>query len=113
MAQCVLVGHSLGGYVALEFAATRRHSLAGLGLFHSHPFPDNEARIAIRKRGIEMLRSGKRDLYVAQLFPNLFAPAFSLKHPDVVNAMIARGKEQPAEGIIAALEAMIWRVDHQ
>jgi len=111
--RCVLVGHSLGGYVALEFAARFGDGLAGLGLFHSHPFPDDDARKNARMRGIEMLRSGKRDLYVAQLFPNLFAPAYAQAHPEIVQAMIEKGKQQPAEGIVGALQAMMGRADHQ
>lgn len=113
IAQCVLIGHSLGGYVALAFAARWGDRLAGLGLFHSHPFPDTEERKTARMRGVEMLRSGKRDLYVSQLFPNLFAPAYAQAYPEVVQAVIDRGKQQPVEGIIAALQAMIHREDHQ
>ncbi len=111
--RCVLVGHSLGGYVALEFASCYGHRIAGLGLFHSHPFPDDDARKDARLRGIETLRSGKRDLYVAQLFPNLFAPAFAQAHPETVQAMVEKGKKQPAEGIMAALQAMMAREDRQ
>jgi pimeloyl-ACP methyl ester carboxylesterase len=86
--------------------------LAGLGLFHSHPFADTPERIENRRRGIAMLESGKKDLYVAQMFPNLFAPAFAAAHPEIVDAMIMRGRQQPAEGIIDALNGMIDRLDH-
>ena len=111
--RCVLIGHSLGGYVALEFAARHGERLAGFGLFHAHPFADDETRKAARMRGIDMLRAGKRDMYVSQLFPNLFAPAFAQAHPEVVQRLITQGKKQPAEGIIAALQAMMSRPDHQ
>ncbi|MGY2134953.1 alpha/beta fold hydrolase [Hymenobacter sp. HD11105] len=37
-----LVGHSLGGYVALAFAEQYPGLVAGLGLFHSSALPDNE-----------------------------------------------------------------------
>jgi pimeloyl-ACP methyl ester carboxylesterase len=111
--KCVLVGHSMGGYAALEFAARWPERLAGLGLFHSHPYADPPERLAARLRGIEMLRSGKKDLYVTQLFPGLFAPAFAEAHPEVVNALIFNGKKQSADAIIAALEGMMHRRDHQ
>jgi pimeloyl-ACP methyl ester carboxylesterase len=111
--RCVLVGHSLGGYVALAFAAHWGDKLAGMGLFHSHPFPDNEERKMARMRGVEMLRSGKRDLYVAQLFPNLFSPAFVQAHPEVLGLLIAKGKKQDPEGIAAGLLAMRSREDRQ
>lgn len=109
----IIVGHSLGGYVALAFAQHYGHRLAGIGLFHSHPFPDNEERKTARTRGMEMVLSGKRDLYVAQLFPNLFTPDFAHKHPHVIAALIERGKKQSPEGIAAALQAMKSRHDQQ
>jgi len=111
--KCVLVGHSMGGYTALAFAEKHPERLAGLGLFHSHPFEDTPEGIANRRRGIEMLQSGKRDLYVAQLFPSLFPPAFVKAHPEVINALIDTGKRQSAEGIVAALEGMIARQNHE
>lgn len=110
---CVLVGHSMGGYAALEFASRWPERLAGLGLFHSHPFEDSEERKTARRRGIETLQAGKRDLYVAQLFPNLFATNFLEKNPATLNELISNGKKQSPEGIAAALQAMLNRRDHQ
>lgn len=110
--QCILHGHSMGGYAALEFAAQYPERLAGLGLFHSHPYEDQPATRDKRMRGIEMLRSGKRDLYVAQLFPGLFAPAFAEEHAQIVQKLVETGQKQPAEAIIAALESMLGRRDH-
>ncbi len=110
--QCVLHGHSLGGYVALEFAAHYPERLVGLGLFHSHPYADQPATREKRLRGIEMLRNGKRDLYVAQLFPGLFTPTFAEAHPHIVEKLVEHGQKQPAEAIIAALEIMLGRRDH-
>lgn len=110
--KCVLTGHSMGGYAALEFAEKYPERLAGLGLFHSHPFEDSDERIAARRRGIEMLQSGKRDLYVAQLFPGLFAEAFAKANPEIIDTLIDKGKRHAAESIIDALESMIGRKDH-
>ena len=111
--KCVLVGHSMGGYAALEFAEKYPERLAGLGLFHSHPFEDTPARKEARRRGIEMLQAGKRDLYVAQLFPGLFAEAFTKANPELIDALIDKGKRQSAKGIAAALEGMIARKNHE
>lgn len=109
--RCVLVGHSLGGYTALAFAEKYGDRLAGLGLFHSHPFADSEAQREKRRQGIGLLRGGKKDQFVAQLFPGLFPPGYAEKHPDLIEKLIVRGQRNPAEGIAAALEGMMERPD--
>jgi pimeloyl-ACP methyl ester carboxylesterase len=111
LSKAVLVGHSMGGYAALAFAAKYPERLAGLGLFHSHPFADPPERQEIRRRGIEQVLGGKKDLYVGQLIPGLFTPAYADAHPEVVRRLIRRGRKNEAEGIAAALQAMIDRPD--
>ncbi len=111
--RCVLVGHSLGGYVALAFAGLYPERLAGIGLVHSHPFEDTPERLEARERAIQMIRSGKKDLYVSQLFPGLFSPEFLSGMPGIVGDVIENGKKQTAEGIINALVSMMERTDHQ
>lgn len=108
----VLVGHSMGGYVALELAASRPERLLGLGLVHAHPFTDAPERIAHRQRGIAVLQEEKKDLYVSQLYGGLFAPNFIQSQPEVVNNMIAMGKRQSTEGLITAVQGMIERKEH-
>src|SRR3954469_1613926 len=39
--RCILLGHSMGGYIALAFAEKFRKKLAGFGLVHSTAFGDN------------------------------------------------------------------------
>lgn len=112
IARCVLAGHSMGGYVALEFAAQHPERLAGLGLVHAHPFADTPERRENRRRGIQMVHARKKHLYVAQLFPGLFAPAFAQAHPKTVDALIRNGRRQPVAGIVAALKSMMNRADH-
>ncbi len=111
--QAILIGHSLGGYAALAFARAYPERLAGLGLFHSHPFADPEDRKEVRRRGIETLQAGKKDLYVTQLFPGLFTPEFGKAHPEIIQKLIENAKKHPVEGIIGALQIMIDRPDTQ
>jgi Predicted hydrolases or acyltransferases (alpha/beta hydrolase superfamily) len=60
--KCVLVGHSMGGYVALTFAKNFSERLAGLCLFHSTPNPDSDEKRASREREIELVKGGKIEL---------------------------------------------------
>ena len=41
---CVLLGHSMGGYIALAFAAKYEDMPAGLGLVHSTAYADSEEK---------------------------------------------------------------------
>lgn len=112
IAQCCLVGHSLGGYTALAFAAQYAPRLLGLGLVHSHPFTDTEAARESRRQGITLLEGGKKDLYVKQLFDRLFTKEFATKRADVVAELVAQGVLGPAQGMIDALNAMMMREAH-
>lgn len=109
--QCILIGHSMGGYTALAFAEQWPERVAGVGLFHSHPFADTLVQQQNRDRGVELIESGKKDLYVAQLFPNLFSTEFKRLQPGWLENRISNGQTQSAEGIVAALKSMRNRPD--
>ncbi|HTG56780.1 MAG TPA: alpha/beta fold hydrolase, partial [Niabella sp.] len=44
--QAAVIGHSLGGYIALAFAEKYPELLSGLGLFHSTAIADNDEKKA-------------------------------------------------------------------
>lgn len=111
ISRCVLVGHSMGGYSALAFAGLYPERLCGMGLFHSHPFADTDEQQENRRRGLEMIDGGKKDLYVAQLFPKLFSVEYAEKMPETLNALIQNGQLQSPEGIKLALAGMQQRPD--
>ena len=41
--QCVMIGHSMGGYITLAFADKYPAQLQSFGLFHSSAYPDDGA----------------------------------------------------------------------
>jgi pimeloyl-ACP methyl ester carboxylesterase len=51
-----IVGHSLGGYVALAMAAAAPDDFAGLVLFHSSPFADSPERRNVRDQVIASVK---------------------------------------------------------
>jgi len=68
----VLVGHSLGGYVALAVAEKIPALTEGLVLFHSTPYADTEDRKALRDKTIGFVRENGVDAFSRLLIPNLF-----------------------------------------
>ncbi|MCX6246124.1 MAG: alpha/beta fold hydrolase [Bacteroidetes bacterium] len=103
--KCVMVGHSMGGYVALSFAAKYPEMLKGLCLFHSHPFPDSPADKTNRNRTVKIVEQDSFR-FVAGFIPSLFPEGSRKKYAKKIAGLVKRAKEIPKEGIIAALEGM-------
>jgi len=75
-----LVGHSLGGYVALSIAEQAQNKISGLCLFHSTPYPDNDDRKSNRNRVIEFVKKNGADPFIDTYVPGLF---YDKKHPAI------------------------------
>ena len=101
----VLVGHSMGGYVALAFAELFPKNLSGLCLFHSTAMPDSEEKKKDRDRVAEIVRKDHKQ-FVSELIPKLFAPEnlSLLKNEVAKSKQIAMNTSK--EGIVAALKGM-------
>ncbi len=106
--KCVLVGHSLGGYVGLAVAELYPERLLGLCLFHSTAFEDSPERKEGRNNAIANIQQNGVEIFVRALIPSLFSP--SQKEKDHVkrsiNLLIENAKNSPTENIIDTLKAM-------
>ncbi|WMJ71763.1 alpha/beta hydrolase [Cytophagaceae bacterium ABcell3] len=107
--QCVMAGHSMGGYVALAFAEKYPETLKGICLFHSSAFADTNEKKEARNKTISFIKK-----HGVNAFADSFvAPLFSLdnrKEPYVteVNKMV---KNTAPQSIMAAAAAMRDRPD--
>ncbi len=106
-----LIGHSLGGYVTLAFLELFPEKLLGFSLFHSHPFADSPETIKKRKREIELIREGKKDLICQVNIPNSFANGNLKKFEVEIDKAKQIAVKTPNEGIIATLGGMMQRPD--
>ena len=113
ISRCLLVGHSMGGYVALEFAKQFPKKISGLVLFHSQCYADSMSKIESRKRNIDFIRKNGAIHFVKQLIPNLFASRFGSKSSLTISKLILWASYYHEDGIINALEAMIHRGENQ
>jgi pimeloyl-ACP methyl ester carboxylesterase len=103
--KCVMIGHSMGGYVTLVFALKYPEMLKGLCLFHSHPFPDSPEDRKNRDRTINVVKQDKFG-FVASFIPALFPEGSRRKFGEEIKMLVKHAAEIPKEGIIAALEGM-------
>jgi pimeloyl-ACP methyl ester carboxylesterase len=111
ISRCILVGHSLGGYVAAAIAEFYPTLLSGLGMFHSHPFADAPDKKESRRKAIEFINKNGHVLYVKQLIPSLFADLFVTSNEFLMNSLIYKAVNYSPEAITGAHEAMLNRPD--
>ena len=104
----VVVGHSMGGYVAIAFAELFTENLRGLCLFHSTTYADNEEKKVDRTRGIAAVKKHPAQ-YLKAFSTNLFADAND-SHIKRLQEIISTSKPR---GIIAALEGMKMRPNRE
>jgi pimeloyl-ACP methyl ester carboxylesterase len=104
-----MAGHSLGGYVALAYLELYPEHLTGYCLFHSQPFPDTPAALDKRRREIEIVKMGKKNL----MYPDNVIRMFAASNLEKFAAELQRSKDIaskiPGEGIIAVLKGMMVR----
>ncbi|HEY6162921.1 MAG TPA: alpha/beta hydrolase [Bacteroidia bacterium] len=108
----VVVGHSMGGYVALAFAELFPKYVSGICLFHSSAIADSEEKKKDRLRGVEIVKKDQRH-YVSGLIDKLFAPGNIPAFQKEIEALKEIAYRTPAAGIINALLGMKDRPDRQ
>jgi pimeloyl-ACP methyl ester carboxylesterase len=107
----VVIGHSMGGYIALAFAEKYPELTAGLGLFHSTAYADNPEKKIARQRSIQFIRNHGSYEFLQQSLPNLFSESFRMHNRGLVNEMIAQYSEFDKESLIIYYEKMMARPD--
>lgn len=72
ISSCVMIGHSMGGYVTLAFAKLYPKILTGIGLLHSTANADNDERKTKRNQAIELIPKTGAKTYLNAFIPPLF-----------------------------------------
>lgn len=111
--ECVLIGHSMGGYVSLAYAEKHPKLLKGLGLFHSTSFPDDAEKKKKRNATIKLVLEKGTKALAKILTPSLFSSKSKKKLADQVNFWTKIAAETPAETIIGVTKAMRDRKDRR
>ena len=107
----VLIGHSLGGYVALAYAERHPARLLGLGLFHSTAYADSDEKRTTRERAVAFIEKHGVAPYVAELVPPLFAPSQRGRLQPQMEEVMQVGRQTDPAAATAALYAMRNRPD--
>ncbi len=111
VSKCCVVGHSMGGYVALALAAKHPEVLSGLVLFSSTPNADSPEKRADREREIALVESGKKELLSHTSPGKGFAPENRRRFADEIEDLSELVMLTEDEGITALLRGMEIRSD--
>lgn len=104
---CIVIGHSLGGYVTLEMAQQQPQFIKAFGLFHSTAYPDSEEKKISRNKVIEFVTKNGVALFTESFIPPLFYDQSNKQIPAVVKLASAT----PLTTLISYVKAMRDRPD--
>lgn len=107
----IVIGHSLGGYIALALLELMGSKLKAIGLFHSTAFPDDQEKKEMRDRTVIFLMKNGVDKFVTTFVPQLFPEAKRDELQIQIDLAIEQAKESTLDGLIAFTRAMRDRKD--
>lgn len=107
-----LLGHSMGGYVALAFAEKYSQRLKSLSLFFSTYFEDDAAKKNVRQKSLRVIQDNYQTFANAGI-PNLFG----INERDQLRDKIELAKQiaytANVDGVLASQTGMIARPDRR
>ena len=110
--ECVIIGHSMGGYVTLAFAEIYPEMMKGLGLFHSSALPDTPEGKANRARAIEAIEKNHGN-FIMNFIPDLFAQNNRKPLEKEINVLIEKASKMNTLAINASQRGMMERKDRR
>jgi pimeloyl-ACP methyl ester carboxylesterase len=108
--KAILVGHSMGGYVALAFAELYPDFVKGLVLLNSTAKEDNHERKSNRDRAIKAVKQSYKG-FVSMAVANLFSENNRERLVEEIELVKKEALKTPLQAIVASLEGMKIRKD--
>jgi pimeloyl-ACP methyl ester carboxylesterase len=103
-----LIGHSMGGYIALAFAEKYGALLNSFGLAHSSAYADAEEKKEARRKSIEFIKANGAYEFLKTAIPGLF---YQPENNKACDNLVAASKNFTVEALVAYYTAMINRPD--
>jgi pimeloyl-ACP methyl ester carboxylesterase len=111
LSHCVMIGHSMGGYITLAFAENHEDRLRGFGLFHSTAFADSEEKKETRKKGIDFINANGSQAFLKTATPNLYSQQSREQHPEWIEAHLKIASGLTDAALIHYYRSMMMRPD--
>jgi pimeloyl-ACP methyl ester carboxylesterase len=109
--KCVMVGHSLGGYVALGFGEKYPNKLNGLVMFHSTAFADSQEKKQGRNKSIDFVERYGVSEFVDEFISPLFFEGRKQELKDSAETVMAMGRATAKSTVVEVIKAMRDRKD--
>ena len=101
----ILIGHSMGGYVALAFAKLFPKNVKGISLMNSTALPDTQEKKINRDRAIFAVKKNHKT-FIRIAIPLLFSEKNRTTFVSEITQVTNEALKISPQGIIAALEGM-------
>lgn len=111
LSEASILGHSMGGYVALSFAEQFPENTTGLGLLHSTAYADTAEKKETRKKGISFIQQWGAAAFLKTFVPNLYAPGNSSNKEALIKAHLEQSQNFSNEALMHYYQTMMARPD--
>lgn len=111
ISKATLLGHSMGGYIALAFAANYPQKINALGLVHSTAYADSEEKKLVRQKSMQFILTNGGLAFFKTSMINLFGKTFQANHLDKIESLITSTNQFDAAVLVAYTKAMMERVN--
>jgi pimeloyl-ACP methyl ester carboxylesterase len=109
--QCILLGHSMGGYITLAFAEKYPSMVKAIGLVNSTAFADSEEKKQTRLKAIDTIGNYGAAAFLKTTIPTLFGKSFKENHPDKIDILVKAGGKFTEKALQQYYRAMMQRPD--
>lgn len=110
ISSCILVGHSMGGYVGLTFGERYHEKTKGVILVNSTAMADSRTKKLDRDRAIKVMQKNP-SIFINEAIPNLFPTEGREKYHDIIQVFIENALKTDTNGAVACLRGMKYRDD--
>lgn len=106
-----VIGHSMGGYIALALIDLYPGLVSRLCLFHSQLFADDAAKKADRKKLIAFIEKNGTELWMREFYAGLFAEGNRNRLSSTIKLFTDKGIQYNKQSVINTIEALMNRPD--
>jgi len=108
----ILIGLSMGGYVAQRILELNPHTILGLVLISTRSSADTNVAKLKRVKAIESIKANGLEGYIEEFTKNLVSQK-TMENPSLFQKILSIAKENKREGILSQILALMGRVDSE